>query len=137
MLSGPTLSNYLCLYFVDLCQGCILFIEDFSLNKCPSSNGRKFYVSAPRSSPGRTGSLPSSSSSSSISDDKEKATTIIKRKMRELVVGESRPRYIYLKILLSVSSNFTLTQLHINFMIVYYKLEVIIQSFLQFLDQMI
>ncbi|XP_066990609.1 WD repeat-containing protein 11-like isoform X1 [Macrobrachium rosenbergii] len=71
--------------------GCVLFVEDFSLNKCPSSNGRKFYVSTPRTSPGRiSSSIPSSASSNSLTD--ERASSKIRRKMREMVVGEVKPK---------------------------------------------
>ncbi|XP_047483248.1 WD repeat-containing protein 11-like [Penaeus chinensis] len=74
-----------------LCGGCVLFVEDFSLSKCPSSNGRKFYVSAPRSSPGKVAnSLPSSASSNSLTD--ERTSTRLRRKMRDLVVGEAKPK---------------------------------------------
>ncbi|KAG7176660.1 WD repeat-containing protein 11-like [Homarus americanus] len=74
-----------------LCGGCVLFVEDFSLNKCPSSNGRKFYVSTPRTSPGKVvNSIPTSTSSTSITD--ERTSTRIRRKMRELVVGEGKPK---------------------------------------------
>lgn len=75
-----------------LCGGCVLFVEDFSLSKCPSSNGRKFYVSAPRSSPGKVAnSLPSSASSNSLTD--ERTSTRLRRKMRDLVVGEAKPKW--------------------------------------------
>ncbi|XP_053654760.2 WD repeat-containing protein 11 isoform X1 [Cherax quadricarinatus] len=74
-----------------LCGGCVLFVEDFSLTKCPSSNGRKFYVSTPRTSPGKVAnSIPSSTSSNSIND--ERTSSRIRRKMRELVVGEAKPK---------------------------------------------
>lgn len=74
-----------------LCGGCVLFVEDFSLTKCPSSNGRKFYVSTPRTSPGKVvNSMPSSVSSGSLTD--ERTSTRIRRKMRELVVGEAKPK---------------------------------------------
>ena len=33
-----------------LCQDSILFVDDFSLQKTPSSNGRKYFISAPSSS---------------------------------------------------------------------------------------
>ncbi|CAL4100716.1 unnamed protein product, partial [Meganyctiphanes norvegica] len=72
-----------------LCGNCVLFVEDFSLSKCPSSNGRKFYVSTPRSSPGRSGSV-SLPSSNSI-DEQEGTSNRIKRKMKELV-GEQKPK---------------------------------------------
>ncbi|KAK7074520.1 WD repeat-containing protein 11 [Halocaridina rubra] len=74
-----------------LCGGCVLFVEDFSLTKCPSSNGRKFYVCTPRTSPGKiSGSIPSSASSNSLND--ERTGSRIRRKMRELVVGEVKPK---------------------------------------------
>ncbi|KAF4521502.1 hypothetical protein B566_EDAN001802 [Ephemera danica] len=31
-----------------LCQDCILFVDDFSVGRIPSSNGRKFYVTTPQ-----------------------------------------------------------------------------------------
>lgn len=88
-----------------LCGGCVLFVEDFSLSKCPSSNGRKFYVSAPRSSPGKVAnSLPSSASSNSLTD--ERTSTRLRRKMRDLVVGEAKPKYVL---------TFEMAKLHIHF----------------------
>ncbi|CAL4175372.1 unnamed protein product [Meganyctiphanes norvegica] len=77
-----------------LCGGCVLFVDDFSLRKCPSSNGKKFYISTARNSPGRStsGSLPSSASSSSLSDQ-EKTGNRLRKKMKDLVtIGEVKPK---------------------------------------------
>ncbi|XP_063852322.1 WD repeat-containing protein 11-like isoform X2 [Scylla paramamosain] len=88
-----------------LCSGCVLFVEDFNLVKCPSSNGRKFYVSAPRTSPGRGGagqgtSAPpqgpnappgSAGGGAGTMGSDERTSSRIRRKMRELVVGEVKP----------------------------------------------
>ncbi|KAL1460934.1 hypothetical protein WDU94_012870 [Cyamophila willieti] len=60
------------------CPDCILFIDDFSVSRIPSSNGRKFYISSPRvSEPDETG---------------VKSKDRLKRLMRGLTVGEMKPR---------------------------------------------
>ena len=30
-------------------QDCIVFVDDFAINKVPSSNGKKYYISSPAS----------------------------------------------------------------------------------------
>ena len=37
-------------------QDCIVFVDDFSVAKVPSSNGKKYYISSPTSQ-GRTASI--------------------------------------------------------------------------------
>lgn len=70
----------------------MLFVEDFSLSRCPSSNGRKFYVSTPRASPGKGGGGGGGGGPGQLSE--ERTSTRIRRKMRELVVGEAKPRSV-------------------------------------------
>ncbi|GFR86903.1 WD repeat-containing protein 11 [Elysia marginata] len=74
-------------------QDCILFINDFTINKTPSSNGKKFYISNPSQGSGvsRSSSASSlekraSSSSSSLSSKN------LAKRMSRMLVGESRPR---------------------------------------------
>uniref|UniRef100_A0A8D8RS64 WD repeat-containing protein 11 n=2 Tax=Cacopsylla melanoneura TaxID=428564 RepID=A0A8D8RS64_9HEMI len=59
------------------CPDCILFIDDFSVSRIPSSNGRKFYISSPRMSE---------------PDEGVKSKDRLKRLMRGLTVGEMKPR---------------------------------------------
>ncbi|GFO31567.1 WD repeat-containing protein 11 [Plakobranchus ocellatus] len=82
--------NYKHLAFLG--QDCIIFINDFTINKTPSSNGKKFYISNPsqassvsRSSSG--GSLEKKTSASASSSSKNLA-----KRMSRMLVGESRPR---------------------------------------------
>ncbi|XP_026682109.1 LOW QUALITY PROTEIN: WD repeat-containing protein 11-like, partial [Diaphorina citri] len=59
------------------CPDCILFIDDFTVSRIPSSNGRKFYISSPK-----------------MSEPEEvlKSKDRLKRMMRGLTVGEIKPR---------------------------------------------
>ncbi|XP_073998789.1 WD repeat-containing protein 11-like isoform X2 [Rhodnius prolixus] len=61
-----------------LCPDCILFVDDFQIGKIPSTNGRKFYISSPRLD--------------STSEDSLKGRDRLKRLMKGLVVGETRPK---------------------------------------------
>ncbi|KAK7571105.1 hypothetical protein V9T40_014709 [Parthenolecanium corni] len=58
-----------------LCPDCILFVDEFSVGKIPSTNGRKFYISSPR-----------------ISEDTIRTRDRLKKLMRGLVVGENKPK---------------------------------------------
>ena len=72
---------------------CILFIEDFSHSRAPTSAGKKFYVVGPnRSSPVREGgdSVGSSAHPTSRDDKGKAARTRIKRLMKEFVMGEAQ-----------------------------------------------
>ncbi|KAI5748459.1 hypothetical protein M8J77_025794 [Diaphorina citri] len=59
------------------CPDCILFIDDFTVSRIPSSNGRKFYISSPK-----------------MGEPEEvlKSKDRLKRMMRGLTVGEIKPR---------------------------------------------
>ncbi|KAK9508466.1 hypothetical protein O3M35_006019 [Rhynocoris fuscipes] len=61
-----------------LCPDCILFVDDFQIGKIPSTNGRKFYISSPRMD--------------NNTDDNLKGRDRLKRLMKGLVVGETRPK---------------------------------------------
>uniref|UniRef100_A0A146LNG3 WD repeat-containing protein 11 n=1 Tax=Lygus hesperus TaxID=30085 RepID=A0A146LNG3_LYGHE len=61
-----------------LCPDCILFLDNFTTRKIPSSNGRKFYVSSPRLD--------------STSEENLKGRDRLKRLMKGLVVGETKPK---------------------------------------------
>uniref|UniRef100_A0A1B6I9I5 WD repeat-containing protein 11 n=1 Tax=Homalodisca liturata TaxID=320908 RepID=A0A1B6I9I5_9HEMI len=60
-----------------MCMDCILFLDDFNPNKIPSSNGRKFYISSPRMGE---------------SEDINRARERLKKLMKGLVIGDSKPR---------------------------------------------
>ncbi|KAK2170890.1 hypothetical protein NP493_1127g02083 [Ridgeia piscesae] len=64
---------------------CILFVDDFSVFKCPSSNGRKFYVSTPSSS------LSQSQSSERLAEKRPSKTALSKR-MSNILVGETNKK---------------------------------------------
>ncbi|XP_071948596.1 WD repeat-containing protein 11-like [Antedon mediterranea] len=66
---------------------CILFVNDFSIAKAPSSNGRKFYITCPSS-------IPSSSGSNSASTGEKKNGGKPKGALRRvrLLVGDSKPK---------------------------------------------
>lgn len=70
-----------------LCPDCILFVEDFSLYKAPSTNGRKFYISSPKAA--TTPGTPSVSFPTSSSD---RSRDRLRKLMRDIIVGESAPR---------------------------------------------
>lgn len=61
-----------------MCTDCILFLDDLNPNKIPSSNGRKFYISSP---PMRE------------FEDNIRARDRLKKLMKGLVIGDSKPRY--------------------------------------------
>ncbi|XP_038045535.1 WD repeat-containing protein 11-like isoform X5 [Patiria miniata] len=65
---------------------CILFLNDFSINKSPSSNGRKFYITTP----GTSGPSPSTSSTN-LSGGADKKIGHRFRRVR-LLVGDNKPR---------------------------------------------
>ncbi|XP_014255055.1 WD repeat-containing protein 11-like [Cimex lectularius] len=59
-----------------LCPDCVLFIDDFQVGKIPASNGRKFYISHPEP----------------LTDDVIKGRDRLKKLMKGLVVGETKPK---------------------------------------------
>lgn len=63
--------------FSVLCPDCILFVDDFNVGKIPSTNGRKYYISSPRGSD---------------IEDNLRTRDHLKRLMKGLVVGETKPR---------------------------------------------
>ncbi|CAG5129448.1 unnamed protein product [Candidula unifasciata] len=72
-------------------QDCIVFVSDFTINKTPSSNGKKFYISNPSQAVGMSRSssannLERKSSTTSTSSSKNLA----KRMSR--ILGESKPK---------------------------------------------
>lgn len=83
------------------CTDCILFVEDFSVTRIPSSNGRKFYVSSPRpSASGNRGSLSNLSVNkgslgnltTAVQEEKTGAKDRFRRLMKDLVIGEIKPK---------------------------------------------
>lgn len=66
-------------------QDCILFIDDFSITKTPSSNGKKFYISSPSASKGDTPSNTLERKSSSSSRN-------LAKRMTKILVGEGKQR---------------------------------------------
>ncbi|XP_074640587.1 WD repeat-containing protein 11-like isoform X2 [Tubulanus polymorphus] len=67
---------------------CVVFINDFSLSKCPTSNGKKFYISSPSSSGNNGGS--SSNSSNSVHKSTSKGS--LGKRMSRILVGEGNKR---------------------------------------------
>ncbi|XP_063221643.1 WD repeat-containing protein 11-like [Bacillus rossius redtenbacheri] len=76
-----------------LCSDCILFVDDFMPSKIPSSNGRKFYISSPRIQPSVGSSRGSMSNLTSVGlEEKHRTKDRLRRLMKDLVVGETKPR---------------------------------------------
>ncbi|PSN34557.1 WD repeat-containing protein 11 [Blattella germanica] len=72
---------------------CILFIDDFTLSKVPSSNGRKFYISSPRSNPSANSARGSVSNLTTVGlEEKQRTRDRLRRLMKDLVVGETKPK---------------------------------------------
>ncbi|KAL3863810.1 hypothetical protein ACJMK2_005541 [Sinanodonta woodiana] len=71
-------------------QDCIVFIDDFSVTKVPSSNGKKFYISSPSNQVSKmensTGSLERKS--------KDSSSRNLAKRMTNILVGEGRQRRI-------------------------------------------
>jgi len=65
-------------------QDCVIFVDDFSLSKAPSSAGRKFYISSPTS---QATAVSHSSSIEKLSEKRNSKSTI--RRMSSILVGES------------------------------------------------
>ncbi|KAK3585480.1 hypothetical protein CHS0354_003328 [Potamilus streckersoni] len=67
-------------------QDCIVFIDDFSITRVPSSNGKKFYISSPSSQASKmdnsTGSLERKS--------KDSSSRNLAKRMTNILVGEGR-----------------------------------------------
>ncbi|XP_059139612.1 WD repeat-containing protein 11-like [Physella acuta] len=73
-------------------QDSIIFVTDFNINKSPSSNGKKFYISNPSqasnmSRSASTNSLERKTSTSSASSSKNLA-----KRMSRILVGEAKPK---------------------------------------------
>ncbi|KAK7498382.1 hypothetical protein BaRGS_00010336, partial [Batillaria attramentaria] len=66
-------------------QDCIIFVNDFTITKTPSSNGKKYYISNPS-----TQGMSRSSSSGSL-DRKGSASKNLAKRMSRILVGESKP----------------------------------------------
>ena len=76
-------------FFQVVCPDCILLVEDFNLFSCPSSNGRKFYISSPKTA--STPSTPSVSFPSSIAGSTDRSRDRLRKLMRDIIVGEAAP----------------------------------------------
>nr|CAD7396670.1 unnamed protein product [Timema poppensis] len=76
-----------------LCSDCILFVDDFVPSKIPSSNGRKFYISSPRVNLASSGARGSTTNLTSVgTEEKHRAKDRLRRLMKDLVIGETKPR---------------------------------------------
>ncbi|OWF51700.1 WD repeat-containing protein 11-like isoform X2 [Mizuhopecten yessoensis] len=64
-------------------QDCIVFVDDFSITKTPSSNGKKFYISSPSS---QASNLKTEGSTSSL--DKKSTSRNLAKRMSKMLVGE-------------------------------------------------
>lgn len=71
-------------------QDCIIFVNDFTITKTPSSNGKKYYISNP-STQGVWAQGMSRSSSSGSLDRKGSASKNLAKRMSRILVGESKP----------------------------------------------
>ena len=94
-LQGFDFDPFDCTRIAFRCIECILFIDDFSHTRTPTSGGKKFYVVGPnRGSPVRDGGVMGGAGAgdgASSQDDKGKAArTRIKRLMKEFVMGEAQ-----------------------------------------------
>lgn len=71
-------------FFLVLASDCILFVDDFNVHKTPSSNGRKFYISNPSSTP-----------SNNSADDRSKGASRnpIAKRMWLLAKADAKTRY--------------------------------------------
>ena len=87
-VSGPSCSHLFILTHPVLGNDCILFVNDFSINKSPSSNGRKFYITTPVV--GNSGPSPSSSSTNLPGGVDKKIGNRFRRV--RLLVGDNKPR---------------------------------------------
>nr|CAD7258867.1 unnamed protein product [Timema shepardi] len=85
--------GYLTQWFLVLCSDCILFVDDFVPSKIPSSNGRKFYISSPRVNLASSGARGSTTNLTSVgTEEKHRAKDRLRRLMKDLVIGETKPR---------------------------------------------
>ncbi|XP_013774548.1 WD repeat-containing protein 11-like [Limulus polyphemus] len=78
---------------VFLASDCILFVDDFSVSKVPSSNGRKCYISNPStmtSSLQSLNTLSTGGSNRNISEEKSKPRSLLPRRMKFLIREESK-----------------------------------------------
>jgi hypothetical protein len=102
-LLGLDLDPFSCYRLILRCQHCILLVDDFHPDKCPSSPGKRFYILAGKAgSPGRAGTpgpgiatAPGSDQGSAalLPTGKAKSTTKgtkLTKIMRQMVLGESR-----------------------------------------------
>lgn len=81
------------MFFAVLCSDCILFVDDFTLSKVPSSNGRKFYISSPRLNTSASSARGSVSNLTSVGlEEKQRTTDRLRRLMKDLVLGETKPK---------------------------------------------
>ncbi|XP_034244567.1 WD repeat-containing protein 11-like [Thrips palmi] len=74
------------------CTDCILFVSDLSPSKMPSSNGRKFYISSPKQNSNSRSTSSGSLMFGNASEEKHGTRDRLRRLMRDLVVGEVKPK---------------------------------------------
>ena len=74
------------------CQSCVIFIEDFHPEKCPKSEGKKFYIVAGKGggAAGRRGTADSALSVPGGGDEKSTKGTKLSKIMRQMVLGETK-----------------------------------------------
>lgn len=76
------------------CSDCILFVDDFTLRKVPSSNGKKFYISSPRSAQQNAARGSLSNLTSVGLEEKQRTRDRLRKLMKELVIGETKPKLV-------------------------------------------
>ncbi|CAL1537683.1 unnamed protein product [Lymnaea stagnalis] len=72
-------------------QDSIIFVSDFTINKSPSSNGKKFYIS----NPSQASNVPRSASSNSLERKTSTSSTSSKnlaKRMSRILVGEAKAK---------------------------------------------
>lgn len=68
-------------------------MDDFTLSKVPSSNGKKYYISTPKSNPSASGYRGSATNLTSVGqEEKQRTRDRLRRLMKDLVVGETKPK---------------------------------------------
>ncbi|XP_052771962.1 WD repeat-containing protein 11-like [Mya arenaria] len=70
-------------------QDCIVFIDDFSITKTPSSNGKKFYISSPTA-----GNAKGDTPVGSLERKSTSASRNLAKRMTKILVGEGTPREV-------------------------------------------
>ncbi|XP_041368583.1 WD repeat-containing protein 11-like [Gigantopelta aegis] len=73
---------------VFLGQDCIVFIDDFMINKTPSSNGKKYYIFSPSS---HAGGNSANHNTSANNLERKASSKNLAQRMSRILVGESKP----------------------------------------------